>query len=83
MPVEQRGLAEDIADVRGKESRLEEIPATEQWPHEEALQKQDSRGGLSDKLSLLRHIHRGAVILNRRLSLLLSKLDGHREQHSL
>jgi RNA-directed DNA polymerase len=52
--VERRGLAEDIADVRGKESRLEEIPATEQWEHDEALRKQESGEGLPDKLSLLR-----------------------------
>jgi RNA-directed DNA polymerase len=33
---------------------LEEIPATEQWLHIEALKKQVSGDGLPDKLSLLR-----------------------------
>jgi RNA-directed DNA polymerase len=33
---------------------LEEIPATEQWLHIEALKEQASRDGLPDKLSLLR-----------------------------
>src|SRR6266700_6250346 len=41
-PVEQRGLTGSIAAVKGKESRLEEIPATEQWLHIEALNKQVS-----------------------------------------
>jgi len=52
--VERRGLAENIADVRGKENRLEEIPATEERLHIEALKKQASGDGLPDKLSLLR-----------------------------
>ena len=42
------------AAVRGKESRLEEIPTTEQWLHIEALKKQASGDGRPDKLSLLR-----------------------------
>ena len=42
------------ADVRGKESRLGDIPATEQRQHIEALKKQASGDGLPDKLSLLR-----------------------------
>jgi hypothetical protein len=33
---------------------LEEIPATEQWLHIEALKEQASRDGRPDKLSLLR-----------------------------
>ncbi len=33
---------------------MEEIPATEQWPHIEALNKQGSGDGRPDKLSLLR-----------------------------
>ena len=33
---------------------MEEIPATEQWLHIEALKEQASRDGLPDKLSLLR-----------------------------
>jgi hypothetical protein len=53
-PVEQRGLTGSMAAVRGKESRLEEIPATEEWLHIEALKKQASGDGLPDKLSLLR-----------------------------
>ena len=52
--MEQRGLTGSIAAVRGKESRLEEIPTTEQWLHIEALKKQASGDGLPDKLSLLR-----------------------------
>src|ERR1035441_6366754 len=52
--MERRGLTGSIAAVRGKESRLEEIPATEQWLHIEALKEQASRDGLPDKLSLLR-----------------------------
>src|ERR1035441_10217132 len=52
--MERRGLTGSIAAVRGKESRLEEIPATEQWLHIEALKEQASRDGRPDKLSLLR-----------------------------
>jgi hypothetical protein len=52
--VERRGLTGSIAAVRGKESRLEEIPVTEEWLHIEALNKQASGDGLPDKLSLLR-----------------------------
>ena len=52
--MEPRGLTGNIADVRGKENRLEEIPATEQRQHIEALNKQASGDGLPDKLSLLR-----------------------------
>jgi len=52
--VEQRGLTGSIAAVRGKESRWEEIPTTEQWLHIEALKKQASGDGLPEKLSLLR-----------------------------
>ena len=52
--VELRGLTGSIAAVRGKENRLEEIPTTEQREHIEALKKQVSGDGLSDKLSLLR-----------------------------
>ena len=33
---------------------MEEIPATEEWLHIEALKKQASGDGLPDKLSLLR-----------------------------
>src|ERR1035437_5004530 len=43
-----------MAAVRGKENRLEEIPATEEWEHIEALKKQVSGDGPPDKLSLLR-----------------------------
>ena len=52
--MEPRGLTGNIADVRGKENRLEEIPTTEQRQHIEALKKQASGDGLPDKLSLLR-----------------------------
>jgi retron-type reverse transcriptase len=52
--VEQRGLTGNIAAVRRKENRLEEIPTTEQRLHIEALKKQASGDGLPDKLSLLR-----------------------------
>ena len=52
--MEQRGLTGSIAAVRGKESRLEEIPTTEEWLHIETLKKQASGDGLPDKLSLLR-----------------------------
>jgi len=54
MPAEQRGLAESIAAVRGKEHRLDENPTTEQREHIEALKKQASGEGPPDKLSLLR-----------------------------
>jgi RNA-directed DNA polymerase len=54
MAAEQRGLTGSIAAVRGKENRLEEIPATEEWEHIEALKKQASGDGPPDKLSLLR-----------------------------
>jgi RNA-directed DNA polymerase len=43
-----------MAAVRGKENRLEEIPATEEWVRIEALKKQASGDGRPDKLSLLR-----------------------------
>ena len=43
--VERRGLTGSIAAVRGKESRLEEIPITEEWLHIEALNKQVSGDG--------------------------------------
>jgi retron-type reverse transcriptase len=52
--VERRGLTGSIAAVRGKESRLEEIPVTDEWLHIEALKEQASGDGLPDKLSLLR-----------------------------
>jgi len=52
--VEQRGLTESGAGVRGKESRWEEIPTTGKGEHIEALKKQVSGDGLPDKLSLLR-----------------------------
>jgi hypothetical protein len=52
--MERRGLTGSMAAVRGKESRLEEIPVTEEWLHIEALKKQASGDGLPDKLSLLR-----------------------------
>jgi RNA-directed DNA polymerase len=52
--VEQRGLAESSAAVRGEENRLEEIPTTEEWELIEALEQQASRDELPDKLSLLR-----------------------------
>src|SRR5262249_60931667 len=54
MTVERRGLTESIAAVRGKESRLDENPITEEWELIEALKEQGSREGLPDKLSLLR-----------------------------
>src|SRR5437660_8324041 len=53
-PVERRGLTGSHAAVRGKENRLEEIPATEEWELIEALNKQASGDGPPDKLSLLR-----------------------------
>src|SRR6267142_3622707 len=53
-PVERRGLTGSLAAVRGKENRLEEIPATEEWELIEALNKQASGDGPPDKLSLLR-----------------------------
>ncbi len=52
--MERRGLTESIAAVRGKESRLDENPTTEEWELIEALEKQVSGEGLPDKLSLLR-----------------------------
>src|SRR6266699_3728000 len=52
--MERRGLTGSIAAVRGKENRLEEIPATEEWERIEALKKQVFRDELTDKLSLLR-----------------------------
>ena len=52
--MEPRGLTGSIAAVRGKENRLEEIPATEQRLHIEALKGQASGDGPPDKLSLLR-----------------------------
>src|SRR5215475_12007619 len=50
--VERRGLTESIAAVRGKGSRLEEIPTTER-EYYEALKKQ-VLGELPDPLTLLR-----------------------------
>ena len=50
--MERRGLTGSVAAVRGKESRLEEIPITE-WECYEALRKQVF-GELPDKLTLLR-----------------------------
>src|SRR6267378_2947347 len=52
--MEQRGLTGSIAAVRGKESRLDENPTTEEWELIEALKKQASGDGPPDKLSLLR-----------------------------
>ena len=53
--MERRGLTGSVAAVRGKESRLEEIPTTEGWLHIEALMKQESGDGLPPtKLSSLR-----------------------------
>ena len=52
--MEPRGLTGNMVAVRGKENRLEEIPATEEWVHIEALKKQASGDGRPDKLSLLR-----------------------------
>ena len=52
--MERRGLTGSNAAVRGKENRLEEIPATEEWELIEALNKQASGDGPPDKLSLLR-----------------------------
>ena len=52
--MEPRGLTGSIAAVRGTENRLEEIAATEEWVHIEALNKQASRDGRPDKLSWLR-----------------------------
>ena len=54
MRVERRGLTGNSAFVRRTESRLEEIPITEEWLHIEALNKQESRDGRPDKLSELR-----------------------------
>src|SRR5712691_7009870 len=54
MLVERRGLTGSIAAVRGKESRLDENPITEEWELIEALNKQASGDGLPEKLSLLR-----------------------------
>src|SRR5665811_1671974 len=54
MPVERRGLTGNIATVRRKENRLEEIPTTEQWEGIEGLNNQAKRDELPDKLSLLR-----------------------------
>src|SRR5271166_6004917 len=51
---ERRGLTGSNAAVRGKESRLDENPTTEEWELIEALKKQASGDGLPDKLSLLR-----------------------------
>ena len=51
---ERRGLTESIAAVRGKKSRLDENPITEEWELIEALKEQASGDGLPDKLSLLR-----------------------------
>jgi len=51
MTVERRSLAGGVAAVRGKESRLEEIPITER-EYYEALRKQ-VLGELPDKLTLL------------------------------
>src|SRR5450759_2837009 len=52
-PVEPRGLTGSIADVRGKENRLDENPITEEWELIEALKEQASGDGPPDKLSLL------------------------------
>jgi hypothetical protein len=52
--VEQRGLTGNIAAVRRKENRLEEIPTTEQWEQVEGLNNQTQRDEFPDKLSLLR-----------------------------
>jgi RNA-directed DNA polymerase len=52
--VERRGLTGSIAAGRGKESRLDENPITEEWELIEALNKQASGDGLPEKLSLLR-----------------------------
>ena len=54
MAVEQRSLTGNNAAVRGKESRLEEIPATEQWQEIKAREKTGTEGGLPERLSLLR-----------------------------
>jgi len=43
-----------MAAVRGKESRLDENPITEEWELIEALKEQASGDGPPDKLSLLR-----------------------------
>ncbi len=53
MPVERRGLSENIAAVRGKETRLKETSTTETGEHIEALSKTGG-DGLPEKLSLLR-----------------------------
>ena len=52
--MERRGLTGSIAAVRGKESRLDENPTTDEREHIEALKKQASGDGPPDKLSLLR-----------------------------
>jgi RNA-directed DNA polymerase len=52
--VEQRGLTGNIAAVRRKENRLEEIPTTEEWERIEGLNNQALRDEFTDKLSLLR-----------------------------
>jgi hypothetical protein len=51
MTVERRDPAEDHVYVRGKESRLEEIPNTEDWEREATETEQIV---LPEKLSLLR-----------------------------
>lgn len=53
MTVERRGLTGNSAAVRGKESRLEEIPSTEEWERIEAAEN-EAQERLPDKLSLLR-----------------------------
>jgi len=56
-PVEQRGLTENLAAVRGKENRLDENPITEEWELIEALRKQASGDGL-EAVRTLRRTHR-------------------------
>jgi hypothetical protein len=53
-PAERRGLTGSIAAVRGKESRWDENPITEEWELIEALKEQANGDRLPDKLSLLR-----------------------------
>ena len=53
MTVERRDPTENNIFVRGKESRLEEIPTTEDWQEEEA-KSETERIPLPEKLSLLR-----------------------------
>src|SRR6266542_4116590 len=53
MTVERRDPTENYVCVRGKESRLEEIPTTEDWQKEEA-KSETERIPLPEKLSLLR-----------------------------